>query len=279
MWHHFDPPWSIKQHHNPEGMIALCPNHHKEADSDEFSKNQLRELKTNPNPRELIQKEYGWMFPHCLIRLGGGAFAPSWCVLTIADLVVFQAKRVGGKDDHLAFTFALKNEDDELIACMEDNLFVLYPDLVHDLSVTASGNRMKIWSDERKVGLEFHFSRKNLEDIERIIEQDRPNDKKYLELAGPAEPIDDLEDFYLQLSQIDEVRDLFPLIYQQNDPVGVFIRWHACKCLDEQGDVPFLDLIAARFWHAGKCVEMRNGKLMLGDMSLGFCAGNTFSLR
>ena len=23
-WHHFDPPWSIENHHRPEGMIALC---------------------------------------------------------------------------------------------------------------------------------------------------------------------------------------------------------------------------------------------------------------
>lgn len=26
-WHHFDPPWNEKEHHDPNGMLALCANH------------------------------------------------------------------------------------------------------------------------------------------------------------------------------------------------------------------------------------------------------------
>lgn len=32
-WHHFDPPWSERHHHEPQGIIALCPEHHNAADA------------------------------------------------------------------------------------------------------------------------------------------------------------------------------------------------------------------------------------------------------
>jgi hypothetical protein len=44
-YHHFDPPWEIKHHHNPEGMIALCGEHHPKADAGAYTKDQLREFK------------------------------------------------------------------------------------------------------------------------------------------------------------------------------------------------------------------------------------------
>ncbi|HEY5431250.1 MAG TPA: hypothetical protein VIK04_19190 [Solirubrobacteraceae bacterium] len=45
-WHHFDPPWHVRQHHDPAGMVALCLQHHKEADAGAFTPEQLRAFKT-----------------------------------------------------------------------------------------------------------------------------------------------------------------------------------------------------------------------------------------
>jgi hypothetical protein len=36
-WHHFDPPWSERQQHEPQGMIALCRTHHDMADVGTFA--------------------------------------------------------------------------------------------------------------------------------------------------------------------------------------------------------------------------------------------------
>ncbi len=69
-WHHFDPPWKIEKHYNPDGMIALCANHHGLAAGGEYSREQLREWKQNRANLELLKKKYEWMFPWCLIRLG-----------------------------------------------------------------------------------------------------------------------------------------------------------------------------------------------------------------
>ena len=47
-YHHFNPRWSEKQHHNPEGMIALCGVHHPLADGGMFNRDQLEGMKKNP---------------------------------------------------------------------------------------------------------------------------------------------------------------------------------------------------------------------------------------
>lgn len=47
-WHHFDPPWHINKHQNVSGMVALCAEHHKKADTGAFTKEQIREFKANP---------------------------------------------------------------------------------------------------------------------------------------------------------------------------------------------------------------------------------------
>ena len=44
-YHHFDPPWARRHHHELKGMLALCLQHHKEADAGAFTDSQLRQLK------------------------------------------------------------------------------------------------------------------------------------------------------------------------------------------------------------------------------------------
>jgi len=269
-WHHFDPPWKIEEHHDPDRMIALCLKHHGLAEGEEYSREQLREWKQNPNNPELLKKKYDWMFPWCLIRLGGGVLAPGWCDLRIEDFVVFQAKRTSA--DHLAFSFKLKNEDDALIASMEDNMFRVFPELVHDFSLASRGHRIKIWSDERKVGFEFWFSRISLEDIEEMIKP----------LVGdPHEPIENLEAFYRQLSQIDmhsNPESFARFLRSQPSMVVGGIRFHVSQHLTPDKKMPFLDLISARLHHAGRTIEMRKGKLTAGEGTLESCVGNTFYL-
>lgn len=46
-YHHFDPPFSERPHHNVEGMIALCPTHHRAADGKTYTKEDLKNLKAS----------------------------------------------------------------------------------------------------------------------------------------------------------------------------------------------------------------------------------------
>ncbi|MEW8055956.1 MAG: hypothetical protein AB2796_11590, partial [Candidatus Thiodiazotropha sp.] len=70
-WHHFDPPWRIKNHHNPEGMIALCPAHHGKADAGAYTPNQLRAYKKNKVQSQKIKGKFDWLRNDLLVVIGG----------------------------------------------------------------------------------------------------------------------------------------------------------------------------------------------------------------
>jgi hypothetical protein len=58
-YHHFDPPYRVKPHHNQAGIIALCWHHHHLADREAFSPAQLRQLKVDPF---LAGRKVRWKF-------------------------------------------------------------------------------------------------------------------------------------------------------------------------------------------------------------------------
>ena len=73
-WHHFDPPWEVRQHHDPEGMIALCGLHHPKADAGTYSKEQLREFKRRAAERAEEVKGRFECMRHSLLAVVGGNF-------------------------------------------------------------------------------------------------------------------------------------------------------------------------------------------------------------
>jgi len=71
-YHHFDPPWREKQHHNPEGMLALCAEHHRKADAGAFTVEQLREMKKeSPNT---VRGRFNWLRNELLAVVGGSFY-------------------------------------------------------------------------------------------------------------------------------------------------------------------------------------------------------------
>lgn len=62
-YHHYDPPWAGNFIHNPDGMIALCPTHHKMADGPDggkWSKKQLNDFNKNPYIDDKIKVRWPW---------------------------------------------------------------------------------------------------------------------------------------------------------------------------------------------------------------------------
>jgi hypothetical protein len=75
-WHHFDPPHR-GQHHDAAGMIALCLQHHKEADSGAFTHDQLRDLKIDPFLKRAgagPAGRFNWRREQFVLAAGGGLF-------------------------------------------------------------------------------------------------------------------------------------------------------------------------------------------------------------
>jgi hypothetical protein len=74
-WHHFDPPWAERHHHDPAGMIALCRDHHPEADAGTFTAEQLRELKhSGRDLNRPLGARFNWMRQELVAVIGGNFF-------------------------------------------------------------------------------------------------------------------------------------------------------------------------------------------------------------
>lgn len=74
-WHHFDPPWHIQNHHNAQGMIALCREHHIQADNGAFTKEQLHAFKsTGRKKSKQIRGKFNWMRNRILAVVGGNFY-------------------------------------------------------------------------------------------------------------------------------------------------------------------------------------------------------------
>ncbi|GAB4509002.1 MAG: hypothetical protein OHK0046_03150 [Anaerolineae bacterium] len=83
-FHHFDPSFSVKKHHNVEGMIALCPEHHRQADGGAFTVSQLRRFKAEALQNCIsVAGKFQWMRNDLLITGGTNVFYQSQIVLAV----------------------------------------------------------------------------------------------------------------------------------------------------------------------------------------------------
>jgi len=271
-WHHFDPPWSVREHHNVDGMIALCTKCHPMADSGAFSINQLRELKKNPNPIEYVKTKFPWMPENSIIRLGG-CYALDWCKVSVSGEPIFWIE----KDDNnlLVLNLILKNKNNDTIAVIKENICSILSKKVFDLSISASANRIKIWSEKRKIGIDFRFSRKTINEIEKIIQKDTPIMPSNI---GQPDLILDIEEFYNKLALETEIMPNVAAIgMERHDAAGTIIRWHIARNIGEDNKIPVMELVNCRLFNKGRLVEFRDGHIISNNMNLYFCAGNTFS--
>jgi hypothetical protein len=90
-WHHFDPPFANEEHHRPEGMIALCAEHHKKADAGAYTNEQLRSFKTNRANAESVRGAFEWLRNDLLAIVGGNFYYETLRVIQVdgIDVVSF----------------------------------------------------------------------------------------------------------------------------------------------------------------------------------------------
>lgn len=89
-YHHFDPPWSTEQHHDPERMLALCATHHAKADA--LTVEQCRELKAlAPERAPHISGRFDWLRRQIVAIVGGNYYyeTPNIVVLGARPVIWF----------------------------------------------------------------------------------------------------------------------------------------------------------------------------------------------
>ncbi len=177
MFHHFDPPWREQQHHNPDGMIALCVEHATYADGDSYSKEYLRTLKKHPFIQERINAVWSWQ-PEQLLFLVGGSFVFSeGPALSLHGTPVLKAKRIAIPDDdrsYVVLSGVLRSGDGKTIMEITDNN-VSVP--VGDITLLRASTRGKDFKIEYRSGdkLSLRYRRYTLEELEELVQKLFPN--------------------------------------------------------------------------------------------------------
>lgn len=150
-WHHFDPPWSEGQHHDPQGMIALCAEHHAKADAGAYTIEQLRALKDSEH--RAPAGKFDWMRRELLVVVGGNFYHETPIAVQFRGEPVVWLNR--DPEGNLLVNLAMLSASGEPRASMQDNFWTALgtPD---DVECPPSGRKLKIqYSNDDQLGIEF----------------------------------------------------------------------------------------------------------------------------
>lgn len=156
-YHHI-VPFSEEQHHDPDRMIALCPNHHQQAgpQGTAISRERLHEHKQNPANRAITDYEFHFESGTPEIAFGGSKFvledANEMVLLEVDHLPLISMNYADGI---LSFDFSLYDPSNELIAGVNENEWWVDPRAVWDLQY--SPNSFTVWHGRRDIGLSVEY--------------------------------------------------------------------------------------------------------------------------
>jgi len=288
-YHHFDPPWKVKHHWDPDGIIALCLDHHQEADH--YTKDRLRKLKQASYSVDDVKGQFPQWEGQFLVRCGGIYVAGSKSVLQMGgeDIIVLES----GVENLLFLSFYLESQDGETVAVMQDNVFDLGPAEPYDVKMTNNKTEIEVWFAERDIGLDVVISRLTDEELNELLETDRGRAKATF-AAVEARVMQDLEKrlaglplnianyvrtTYDEMKQnrsprqiaakVSEFRQRFGetrvpdrilAAHFSGDPVGYRVRdWAHTHCVDSDGRIQLLNFRNLSIYRNGRHVRIRNG--------------------
>jgi hypothetical protein len=136
-WHHFDPPWRVKEHHNPDGMIAICCQHHPQADAGAFTVEQLRQFKVDASASSrTVGGRFEWLRRKLLAVVGGNYYLGRDEILRYkGNPVIWFTRDEGG---NFMLNFGPLSRSDAPRLAMEENFWLAHGDLA-DLDCPPSG--------------------------------------------------------------------------------------------------------------------------------------------
>jgi hypothetical protein len=153
-WHHFDPPWHINEHHKPEGMIALCREHHIQADHGAFTIDQLRAFKSNAaNSWAQVQGRFNWMRNRILVVVGGNFYYETPVIFQIKDKPIIWLER--NAEGYILLNVIMLTTSGQPRACIRNNEW-FNTGGEEDIECPPSAKRLKIrYSNGDFVNIEF----------------------------------------------------------------------------------------------------------------------------
>jgi hypothetical protein len=165
-YHHFDPPWNEKYHHNPEGMIALCMKHHSEADGRAWTKAQLREMKANPFISSEVAGRFNWLRQDIIVIAGGNVIQNPHAILELyGEKVVWLEKYPDG----YRLNMTVKDSEGRLVLKIQNNDWIAYNKRVVDVFCPPSGKEVSVTSKDRKTSVAIRFDDLSTERFRELL--------------------------------------------------------------------------------------------------------------
>jgi hypothetical protein len=142
-------------------MVALCLQHHKEADGGAFTIKQLRLLKAT-TPAGPVRGRFNWQRKRLFIIGGSNFFVGSPSILRYGnrDLIWFGRSKEG----YGTLNMDLFSPTGELVLSMRDNDWVTLPS-VDDLESPPSAHRLIVRSKAHSISLDVKFADLSLQQV------------------------------------------------------------------------------------------------------------------
>ena len=271
-WHHFDPPYHIEQHWRPEGMIALCPTCHADADykgnkPGAYSNEELRKLKKSGTRADQIEAFFpAWQDKEqLLIRIGGVYTDPIQPIISINNKSFLGISKT--EDGLLNLSFELCDENDNTIIKMDKNWFLVFPQSIHNMTIAPKTKDIKIWLKDKNIGLDFSFKRIDKIELESYL----LNDKKAADIVFAKEYSHYLESLPPEVRQM--MSQIIPINTNTSglpeelqkaalseDKVGAFVKsWANKNCLSSDGLIPFININKMILFYHGQRIAVGDG--------------------
>jgi hypothetical protein len=156
-YHHIDF-YSDEEHHDPDRMVALCNNHHRQAgpQAEALTPEQLYEYKSNPHNDDIVDYEFYFESEMPYIKFASNRFGlDEDDEMTILQIAGQDIIKIYYRDGILQFSAALYDRDGNLIGKITGNEWWSKVDDVWDLKYKP--NRLKIWHDSYDIGFAVEY--------------------------------------------------------------------------------------------------------------------------
>lgn len=181
-FHHFDPPWSGNQVHNPDGMIALCHTHHDQADGGLWTNAQLRMIKKSPFIDDVIKVPWPWN-PETLVLKVGPVFvvrSGSALVLNGKPVLSFHPESINQLGiKSIVFNSEVNDVDNQSWLTIRDNFLDIKLYNISDLYFTAKTKKFVAKNKKKTMWVSFEFKKRKAETLnEWLVQFMRPGEKE-----------------------------------------------------------------------------------------------------
>lgn len=154
-FHHFDPAWSEKEHHNPDGMIALCAKHAAQADGGRWTKEQVRKMKENPYVTlDKVSEYYGYLRKNVVCIAGFVSYG-------MQNVLEIHGERVIGfeidAEGYHRLNLFIRDRTGSPVLVMENNYWTALSRELFDLRCSYRGRELEIISKDKQTELSMRF--------------------------------------------------------------------------------------------------------------------------